>query len=127
MKERPFLAVVLVVLILAVGVLWMRVESLKTKVQALQGQVPTVISVGEGRQNGPANGNKQYFRLIESAQPDPHQSDVGVPWDVERAMMGDGAGGLRSRPEPPVYQAPESIHIQPNLNFDVVPKEPGTN
>lgn len=66
MKKELFAAAFCGVLLLMLGFLWWRVRELEKTADT-----------------------KQVFKLIDASEAvDPGKSKVGVPWSVERAMMG---------------------------------------
>src|SRR4051812_15169487 len=92
MKKQWPATVFCIGLILLVGLLWLRVRELENAVAGLENQLQTkfgVVSVrlNEADQEHQAD-KQQVFKLIGSPDVDPEKSKVGVPWDVERAMMG---------------------------------------
>jgi hypothetical protein len=90
MKKRWFVTAFGVGLLFLVGLLWWRVRELERIVDSLKKQQAsnsTVVWQNEQQSNKNAE-KKQVFKLIDSPHVDPGRSKVGVPWDVERAMMG---------------------------------------
>ena len=67
----------------------LRVRSLETTVNALNQRLqsnPTVVTVGKTQTNKDS-AQQPVFKLIESAKHNEHTTNIGVPWNVERAMM----------------------------------------
>jgi hypothetical protein len=89
MLKQSIRTLACVALIAVIGALWLRVRSLEATVNALnQRSAPAVVMpIGEAKSNGAEH--KPVFKLIDSATENQHKSNVGVPWDVERALMGD--------------------------------------
>jgi hypothetical protein len=91
MKKQLFAAAFCCVLLFMVGLLWWRVRELEKTVNSLRIQPAANSTVVW--QNRPQSKNnspkKQVFKLIDSPEPvDPGSSNIGVPWTVERAMIG---------------------------------------
>lgn len=87
-------------MLLAIVALWWRVHELGRSVDALTHQFetkPQIISaIAEEPVPTDRGDRPNYFKLIEVTAGDDGTSEIGVPWSVERAMMGDAAG--RSQP-----------------------------
>jgi hypothetical protein len=109
--------------ILLVGLLWLRVRELEKTVSGLEKQLQTkfgVVSVrlNEADQEHQAD-KQQVFKLIGSPDVDPEKSKVGVPWDVERAMMG-GTDHSAFRPSQGEWQ----WKVESTPDVKVVPVQP---
>lgn len=134
MKKQAIIALVGIVMIVAIGMLWLRVRSLEATVDALNQRLQTnrnVVTVGEAKSDENAEG-KPIFKLIESAKHNDKTTNVGVPWDVERAMMGEANTGEASRFDPSrIVAPPESTVIEPmsppKMNLDFLEREPGSD
>ncbi len=97
MKKQLFAAAFCGVLLFMNGLLWWRVRELDKIVDSLRQQRAsnsTVVLASEQHSNDDKE-KKQVFKLIDSPPVDPNRSNIGVPWDVERAMMGGSKGELR--------------------------------
>ena len=91
MLQQAIKTLACVALITVIGVLWLRVRSLEATVNALNSngqRAAVVMPIGETKSNRAEQ--KPVFKLIDSATDNQHESNVGVPWDVERAMIGEG-------------------------------------
>ena len=91
MKKQLFLAAFCVVLLLMVGLLWWRVRELERTVNSLRIEpaANSTIVWQKEQQSKKDAPKKQVFKLIDSPAPVyPGKSNIGVPWNVERAMMG---------------------------------------
>jgi hypothetical protein len=87
MKIKVGFACILIGLVCTISALWLQVRALRASVEQLQHGTlmapriqPIVIHTPEFDD---ATQKRNPFKLIEA-------SNVGVPWSVERAMMGDG-------------------------------------
>jgi len=92
-KNQLFAAAFCGVLLFMVGLLWWRVRELEKIVNSLRFQPVANSTVGWQNEEQSKNDSpkKQVFKLIDSPEPaDPDKTKVGVPWNVERAMMGEG-------------------------------------
>jgi hypothetical protein len=91
MKKQLFAAAFFGLLLFLIGLLWWRVRELERTVNSLRIQPASNSTVGWQNEQKPNNDaeKKQVFKLIDSPPIDPGKSKVGVPWGVERAMMGD--------------------------------------
>src|SRR5215212_5044091 len=92
MKNQLFVAAFCGVLLFIVGLLWWRVRELEKIVNSLRYQPVANSAVVWQNEQQPKNdaSKKQVFKLIDSSETvDPGKTKVGVPWSVERAMMGD--------------------------------------
>jgi hypothetical protein len=82
---------------IAIGLLWWRVERLENQVTSLRQQLnaqPKVVTAGATAlpQFRKAEG-EPTFKLLKNATPgslDDGETEVGVPWDIERGMLYDG-------------------------------------
>jgi hypothetical protein len=94
MKKQLAVTTLIVALVVVIGVLWLRVRSLENTVAGLEKQFLAkfgVVSVQLPEPDQKQQTDKQQvFRLIESKKPDAGTSNVGVPWNVERAMIPNG-------------------------------------
>jgi hypothetical protein len=138
MKSRLAFVVFFAVMIAAVAALWWRMQQLESKVAGMEKQLQThsgMVSLRMNQSNGKQpEGKHQIFRLIDSvpAQRNVRSTDVGVPWDVERAMMGDAMKNDPARFTPSRIEAPPEGQIidpsgPPRMDLDFIPKEPGPN
>ncbi|MCI0334462.1 MAG: hypothetical protein L0228_14685 [Planctomycetes bacterium] len=97
-----------VAMMVAIALLWLRVRELETSVDSLTRQLQSRPGAFV---NGPANfvpqqteEKKKVFQLIDGAHPDNGETEVGVPWSVERGMMIDAAEHSTPRPEAPRFE-----------------------
>ena len=94
MKKQLPVTTLIVALVVVIGLLWLRIRSLENTVAGLEKQFLTrfgVVSVQLPESNQKQQADKQrVFKLIESKKPNSGTSNVGVRWDVERAMMPNG-------------------------------------
>jgi hypothetical protein len=90
MKKQLVVATFCGVLLFMVGLLWWRVRELEKTVNSLRIQPAANSTVVWQNEQQPKDNSekKQVFKLIDSPPVDAGKSKVGVPWDVERAMMG---------------------------------------
>ena len=116
MKKQLFAAAFCGVLLFIVGLLWLRIRELERTVNSLRIQPAansTIVWQNEQRSKNDAP-KKQVFKLIDSPEPvDPGSSNIGVPWNVERAMMRDGqqnVGHFRDER----WQSTEPVTLNPN-------------
>jgi hypothetical protein len=89
MRKQPLIVIFGIILAVMVALLWWRVRKLEQTVNTLR-VLPAASTVVGLPQRDPEDNaeKKQVFKLIDSPPVDPGKSKVGVPWDVERAMMG---------------------------------------
>jgi hypothetical protein len=142
MKKQWIPSVVSVCLLIAVGVLWLRVHELERTVNSLRKQVPSaplVIPIGTQKTEQSTKSERQnVFRLIDGAKQTEGTTHVGVPWSIEEGMLMDGASRVRTNmqyvPQPPVfkegpqeliYRAPIDIEGQ-QFHINEAPAEPAT-
>jgi hypothetical protein len=114
MKRQLFVVAFCGVLLFMVGLLWWRVRELERTVNSLRIQPVTNSTVLWQKEQQPKSDapKKQVFKLIDSPEPvHPDKSEVGVPWNVERAMMGDG-----QRNATPMRQGEMHWEAQPDPN-----------
>lgn len=98
MNKQSLTALAGVVMFVAIVALWLRVQSLEQAINALNkrmaaGPPVTVIPIAQPQTENKAR-EKPVFKLIEGASHNERTSNVGVPWEVERAMTpveNDGA------------------------------------
>jgi hypothetical protein len=84
------------------------VESLTRQLHSKTGEA-TVEAIKTGKSR---TQDKQYFHLIDSPPNEGSRTKVGVPWDVERAMMGDANKGAEReirRYEIPIDRSPQLL------------------
>lgn len=91
MNKQSLTALAGVIMLVAIVALWIRVRSLEHTVQALNKRLDAnsqvaVIPIGQP-QPATKRNNEPVFKLIEGAKHDERTSNVGVPWEVERAMI----------------------------------------
>jgi hypothetical protein len=111
MKSQAIIAICFTVLTLATIALWLRVRSLEV----------------QSKEN--AKGNS-VFKLIENTGNNGHTTNIGVPWDVERAMMGDAAQRNELfRPEPIKNEVSPTTPLDspPRINLDNLNRESDSN
>ncbi len=116
MKKQWFAVAFCSVLLVLVGLLWWRVRELEKTVNSLRIQPvanSTVVWQNEEHSKNDAE-KKHVFKLIDSAPVDPGKSKVGVPWNVERAMMNDADQNASPARE---GEWQWNMQITPNLNF----------
>lgn len=91
MNRQSLTALAGVVMLVAIVALWIRVQSLDQTIQALNKRLATVPPVAVVPIAQPQSANKAnkepVFRLIEGAKHNELTSNVGVSWEVERAMI----------------------------------------
>jgi hypothetical protein len=95
MKTRIIIGVVGISMMIAIAWLWIRVRELESSVASLIRQLstkPNVVTVTAPQfpQLKKGEGDR-IFKLIDSASPDSGKSPAGVPWEIERGMLLDGA------------------------------------
>jgi hypothetical protein len=90
MRKQLFTVAFCGVLLFLVGLLWWRVQELEKVVDSLKEQrASNSTVVWQNDKLKTDTGKKSVFKLIDSTPAtDPQKSKVGVPWDVERAMVG---------------------------------------
>lgn len=112
----------------AIAMLWWRVRRLENSVESLTRQLKsrpgTSILEAAKTSRSQTETGKQYFHLIDSPPADGSRTKVGVPWQVERAMMGD-ANKARDR-EIPEYeiQIESSSPLLEELNSPQLKQQP---
>ncbi|MFO0788725.1 MAG: hypothetical protein U0805_04655 [Pirellulales bacterium] len=96
MKKHLPLTLATVVLLAVIGALWSRIRTLEAEVNSLRKQVTTDATIMPlrntevNRANEPAN-SVSPFKLLTPARQNDHTdraTNVGVLWEVERAMIG---------------------------------------
>jgi len=114
-------------MLVAIGLLWLRVEQLENKIASLTQQLnarPKVVTAAasELSQARKAEG-ESVFKLLKTAGPnslDDGETDIGVPWSIEHGMLLDGIE-RNARPEnsrPIIDQAPtDSPQTTPLLDL----------
>jgi len=110
MKKQLFAAAFCGVLLFVVGLLWWRVRELEKIVNSLRYQPVANSTVVWQKEQQSKNDSpkKQVFKLIDSPETvDPGKTKVGVPWNVERAMMGN-----RNRQAAPIEEWKSSGEVQ---------------
>jgi len=121
MKKQLFAVASCGALLLLVGLLWWRVRELERIVDSLKKQQAsnsTVVWHNE-QQSNKSTEKKQVFKLIDSPPVDTGRSKVGVPWDVERAMIG-GADHRMA----PTSEGPSQWNVQVSPDPVVLPDQP---
>jgi hypothetical protein len=124
MKKQLFVAAFCGVLLFMVGLLWWRVLELEKIVDSLRQQRAsnsTVVWQNEQHLKKDTE-KKNVFKLIDSPPVDPDKSNIGVPWSVERAMMG---GAERHDELKPTEQWQTIEPVTPDAKF--VPDRPESN
>jgi hypothetical protein len=121
MKKQLFTVAFCSVLLFLVGLMWWRVRELEKTVESLRQQHSSNSTVAWQNEQQSSNNTekKQVFKLIDSPPVDPGRSKVGVPWDVERAMMG-GANHKAAPPREGEWHW--EVQTTPDLKF--VPEQP---
>ncbi len=134
MKKKLAISVFAVVLLSTIAMFWLRVRSLEKTLESLNKRLqnnPTVVTVGEAKSND-SSEHKPVFKLIESAKHTEQNSNVGVPWDVERAIMGGARESeimrgesirVEMSPAAPTIESP----AQPRMNLDFLNRDTGSN
>jgi hypothetical protein len=103
MSQRFVLSAVCIGLAITTFLLWMRVQALSDKVDSLTQQLKSqpkavVLPVEQARSSEKDPERQGVFRLIET-KTENGTTEVGVPWSVERAMIGEAQqNNLRSAP-----------------------------
>jgi hypothetical protein len=114
--NKHYVAVVIgTCMTVAIGLLWLRVEQLENKVASLTQQLnarPKVVTAVAPIQPELRRADgESVFKLLKTATPhslDDGETDVGVPWSIERGMLLDGIE-RNARPEnsrPIIDEAP---------------------
>jgi hypothetical protein len=109
-------------LLIAIVLLWLRVRELEKTVHALSQRpsaAPSVVSLSKPEPENETE-KQQVFKLIDAARKtDSGKSKVGIPWDVERAMMGGARNG-----HTPEQQGEWHSEVQVPPSLDSVPAQP---
>ena len=122
MKKQLAISIFAVVLVSTIAMLWLRVRSLEATVQALRQQLetnPRILNVSEATSNE-SGKSKPIFKLIETTKHNEHSSNVGVPWDIERVMIGDANKNEQMR-----RNAPKIETMSPEADFNEPKPQPG--
>jgi hypothetical protein len=94
MKKQLTVTTLVVALIVAIGLLWLRIRSLENTVAGLEKQFSAKFGVVSVQLKQPDQKDQvdkqQVFKLIDSAKQETGTSNVRVPWSVERAMIPSG-------------------------------------
>jgi hypothetical protein len=88
MKSKIVFACVLIGMALTITALWFRVRALEASVDQLTQKLLSVTTVRTvviplPEREKPTDPKRNPFKVIDV-------SNVGVPWSVDRAMIGDG-------------------------------------
>ena len=88
MRKQWFAVAFCGFLMLVVGLLWSRVRELERVVEVLKSQRVSMATVGWQNETPPGDSEKKkrIFKLIDTPPVVTKESNVGVPWDVERGM-----------------------------------------
>jgi hypothetical protein len=98
-RPNPVMWIAGVGMLLAIAALAWQVQRLQRTVDELAQELrarPQVISAA-AEEPVPLEQDHRphYFKLIEATSANDGTTPVGIPWSVERAMMGDAAGRRR--------------------------------
>jgi hypothetical protein len=135
MKKPSLATLVGVVMFVAIGLLWWRVRQLESTVSTLNQRLaskPSVISVRQSEPL-PSIDKRKIFKLIDSATSEEGRSPIGVPWSVERAMIGgahETPSTIRQEQSTRIEASPTTpikIESQLELNFESIKPDSGTN
>lgn len=104
MKKQLPLALVAVLFVVTLGLLWSRIHTLENEVKSLREQVKSDAVImplrnaeaihahqAEVNDTQKEEGVTRPFKLLTPARQNDHTdraTNVGVPWEVERAMIG---------------------------------------
>lgn len=107
MKKHLPLTLVALLLVGTIGTLWSRIHSLEGQVQTLTEQLHSegaMIQVGRVNPAPPAESQQPEtpFKLLKPARQNDHTdraANIGVPWEVERAMIGGAHENVLPRNE----------------------------
>jgi hypothetical protein len=121
MKKQLFTAAFYGVLLFLVGLLWWRVRELEKIVASLRIQpvANSTVNWHNEEQSNKSTEKKQVFKLIDSPPVDTGRSKVGVPWDVERAMIGGADHSMA-----PASEGPVQWNVQVTPGQEVLPNQP---
>jgi hypothetical protein len=111
MNQRFILSAVYIGLAITTFLLWMRVQALSDKVDSLTQQLKSqpkaiVFPVEQARRPDKDAQEQGVFRLIET-KTENGTTEVGVPWSVERAMIGEGR--QRSLRDAPLHESESPV------------------
>jgi hypothetical protein len=116
MNKRSITVILGIAVMLLTAMLWWRVRTLEKSVDSLTRQLqskPGAFPVGITYPSLPQNEDrKSIFKLIDSAPVDDSKTKVGVPWNVERGMLLDGAqrnAPAENRRPTIIYEPPQSL------------------
>jgi len=121
---KKVLAIGAVSLALATTVLWLRIRELEKSVDTLtrqlQAQPKAIPAVSSQPAPQPAEEKQRNFKLIESPSTN-GETEIGVPWSVERGTIIDAAE--RMVPMPHVETHPPDYKIEGAPPFDLPSNE----
>jgi hypothetical protein len=137
MKKQFVVVTVGVVMLVVMALQWWRAQELQRTVDVLQKKLQAKSETISARQadSKQETDKQRVFKLIDSPQRSDNTTEVGVPWDVERAMM----GGARENRAGQLRDGPATIEVSPTippsnepwrmeLNLDDAPQgEPDSN
>ncbi|HEX2475936.1 MAG TPA: hypothetical protein VHK01_14395 [Lacipirellulaceae bacterium] len=131
MSKHNVAVVIGLCMTVAIGLLWRRVEQLENRVASLKQQLnarPKVVTaVAPALPELRKAEGESVFKLLNTAKPnnlDDGETDVGVPWSIERGMLLDGIE-RNSRPEnsrPLIDERP--MDGPPNRPIDLLNEAP---
>ncbi len=138
MKKQITVSICGIALVVVTTMLWLRVRSLETTVNTLNQRLqsnPTVVTVGQTKTNKDS-AQQPVFKLIESAKHNEYTTNIGVPWDVERAMMSGAHENDTTRDT--MQGEPIQIEVSPTtptndstsppkMNLDFLDRDTGPN
>lgn len=87
MNKQSLTALAGAVMFVAIVALWVRVHSLEQAIQTLNKRPQAAIVPIAQPQPGNHADKEPVFKLIEGAKHNERTSNVGVPWEVERARI----------------------------------------
>jgi hypothetical protein len=130
MKRRVSIATIAICVSLAMATLWWRVRQLEHQVDSLAQQIQSAPRVLYLPSRGPATtqspDKQKIFKLIDAAEARGGASSIGVPWNVERAMMIDAMKRSEEIYAPRVIENPPvvegQIDVKPLFLPDVSPE-----
>jgi hypothetical protein len=118
MRKQAVIAAVGIGLLVAVGLLYWRVRVLEQTVQTLNPRLSSHGTVVSLQQPAPPNSEpkQQVFKLIDTAPTTstPGTTKIGVPWSVERAMIGGANEGVAPIRDETTWQT-TPVEPTPNL------------
>jgi hypothetical protein len=125
MKRRVSIATIGICATLAMATLWWRVQRLERQVDSLTQQLqssPRALYLPSRAPATTQSPDKQkIFKLIDAADARSGTSHIGVPWNVERAMMIDAIE--RGTEAPRVIESPSVVEGQIDVGPPILPNE----